>query len=205
MGGGVNALNGKNVQTIALQIPVTQLTADGQPVSGLGSPNAVAGVWATSSRQKTAVLNAGAAATNSGEWVQISRLGNPLVNEAVLPLKVKDAFNAISPDMDVAAGALPLVQNPEPARLLNALYNIQVPTGERDDLVAVFLTGVPGALIGLPGATAPMNVPGGKSTASEMLRLNMATPPRPSARAIAWGSSAEMSAGSPTGAGSSTT
>ena len=177
-GGGVNALNGKNVQTIALQVPITQLTADGQPVSGLGSPNAVAGVWATSSRQKTAVLSAGSVA-NSGEWVQISRLGNPLVNEAIIPIKVKDAFNAISPDMDVAAGALPLVQNPEPARLLNALYGIKVPTGERDDLVAVFLTGVPGALLGLPGGTAPMNVPGGKATASEMLRLNMGTPSTP--------------------------
>jgi hypothetical protein len=179
MGGGVNALNGKNVQTIALQLPITQLTADGQPVSGLGSPNAVVGVWATSSRQKTQVLNPGAAATNTGEFVQVSRLGNPLVNEVVIPLRLKDAFNAISPSMDVEAGALPLVQDPEPARLLNALYGIKVPTGPRDDLVAVFLTGIPGSVLGLPGGTAPMNVPGGRTTGSEMLRLNMGTPSTP--------------------------
>lgn len=178
MGGGVNALNGKNVQTIALQVPITQLSGDGQAVTGLDSPNAVIGVWATSSRQKTTVLSPGSM-QSSGEWVQISRLGNPLVNEVVIPIGTKDAFNAISPSQDVAAGALPLVQDPEPARLLKALYNIQVPPAPRDDLVAVFLTGIPGSVLGLPGATAPMNVPAGASTASEMLRLNMATPPTP--------------------------
>jgi hypothetical protein len=175
-GGGVDALAGYNVQSIALQVPITQLTADGQAVSGLGSANAVIGGWTTASRQKTRVLSAGAAASE-GDWVQISRLGNPLVNEAVIPLAIKDAFNAIRPDQDVGAGALPLVQDPEPARLLNALYGIKVPPAPRDDLVAIFLTGIPGSVLGLPGATAPMNVPSGASTGSEMLRLNMATPP----------------------------
>jgi hypothetical protein len=175
-GGGTNALTGKNVQTIALQIPINQLTADGQPVSGLGSANAVIGVWTTASRQKTAVLNPGAAPSLSGDWVQVSRLGNPLVNEAVIPLSTKDAFNSLDPSGDVAAGALPLVQDPEPARLLNALYDIKVPPAPRDDLVAVFLTGIPGSVLGLPGGTAPMNVPSGASTGSEMLRLNLGTP-----------------------------
>lgn len=175
-GGGVDALAGYNVHSIVLQVPITQLTADGQPVSGLGSANAVIGGWTTASRQKTHVLNPGASASDSGDWIQISRLGHPLVNEAVIPLGVKDAFNSIRPDQDVGAGALPLVQDPEPARLLNALYGIKVPPAPRDDLVAIFLTGVPGAALGLPGATAPMNVPSGASTGSEMLRLNMGTP-----------------------------
>jgi hypothetical protein len=108
--------------------------------------------------------------------VQVSRLGNPLVNEAVIPLSTKDAFNSLDPSGDVAAGALPLVQDPEPARLLNALYDIKVPPAPRDDLVAVFLTGIPGSVLGLPGGTAPMNVPSGASTGSEMLRLNLGTP-----------------------------
>jgi hypothetical protein len=125
------------------------------------------------------VLNPGAAATLSGDWVQVSRLGNPLVNEVVIPLGVKDAFNSLDPSQDVAAGALPLVQDPEPARLLKALYGVNVPPAPRDDLVAVFLTGIPGSVLGLPGGTAPMNGPGGASTGSEMLRLNLATPPTP--------------------------
>ncbi|HUR06741.1 MAG TPA: DUF4331 domain-containing protein [Nonomuraea sp.] len=178
---GIDSLEGKNVQAIVLQVPKSQLSASGQNIAAgdLGNKDAVIGVWATSSRQKTRVLNPGAAATLSGEWVQISRLGNPLVNEVVLPLGIKDAFNAISPDMDVAAGALPLVQRPEPERLLKALYGIKTPDKDRADLVAIFLTGVPGSLLGLPGGTAPMNVPAGSSTASEMLRLNMGTPATP--------------------------
>jgi hypothetical protein len=175
---GVDSLEGKNVQAIVLQVPKSQLSASGQTIGAgdLGNKDAVIGVWATSSRQKTRVLNPGAAPTLSDEWVQISRLGNPLVNEVVLPLGIKDAFNAISPDMDVAAGALPLVQRPEPERLLKALYGVKTPDKDRADLVAIFLTGVPGSLLGLPGGTAPMNVPAGSSTASEMLRLNMGTP-----------------------------
>ncbi len=178
MGGGNNALMGKNVQSIVLQVPIAQLTADGGPVTALNSPNAVLGAWTTSSRPKTRVLNPTTPGTESesGEWVQISRVGNPLVNEVVIPLGVKDAFNSISPDQDVGAGALPLVQDPEAARLLNALYGIKVPPTPRADLVAIFLTGVPGSVLGLPGATAPMNVPTGSATGSEMLRLNMATP-----------------------------
>ncbi|HET7771326.1 MAG TPA: DUF4331 domain-containing protein [Chloroflexota bacterium] len=179
MGGGVDGLQGFNVMTIALQIPTNQLSANGQAINkgDLGNSNAVIGGWTTSSRQKTMVINDLNARAGSGDWVQVSRLGMPLVNEVVLPLKLKDAFNSISPDMDVAAGALPYVQRPEVEGLLKALYGLKVPERDRADLVAIFLTGVPGSVLGLPGATAPMNVPSGASTGSEMMRLNMGTPP----------------------------
>ena len=62
--------------------------------------------------------------------MQVSRW-QPLVNEVVIPLAVKDAFNSLNPSGDVAAGALRLVLDPEPARLLKALYNINVPTPPR--------------------------------------------------------------------------
>ena len=175
-GGGVDGLAGFNVMSLALQVPINQLTADGQPVTGLGSPNAVLGGWTTASRQRTRVLSPGAR-EQSGEWVQVSRLGMPLVNEVVIPLGIKDAFNSLSPDQDVGAGALPLVQRPEVEGLLKALYGLRVPERDRADLVAIFLTGIPGSVLGLPGATAPMNVPSGASTGSEMMRLNMGTPP----------------------------
>jgi len=102
--------------------------------------------------------------------VQVSRLGMPLVNEVVLPLGLKDAFNGLDPTQDAAAlsqpdGSIPLVQDPEIAKLLKALYKIDVPPAPRNDLVAVFLTGVPG-----------LNQPAGVKP-SEMLRLNTAIPP----------------------------
>ncbi|MGH2371268.1 MAG: DUF4331 domain-containing protein, partial [Chloroflexota bacterium] len=177
-GGGIDGLAGHNVHALVLQVPNSQLTASGQPITkgDLGNSSAVIGAWTTASRQKTRVLDPGTQ-TASGDWVQVSRLGNPLVNEVVIPLAIKDAFNALRPEQDVAAGALPLVQDPEPARLLKALYNVDVPPAPRTDLVAVFLTGIPGSVLGLPGATAPMNVPAGAQTGSEMMRLNLATPP----------------------------
>jgi hypothetical protein len=152
-GGGVDGLAEHNVHSLVLQVHNSQLTANGQPVNkgDLGNTNAVIGAWTTASRQKMKVLDPGTQ-TSSGDFVQVSRLGNPLVNEIVIPLAVKDAFNGLQPANDVAAGALPLVQNPEPARLLKALYNVNVPPAPRDDLVAVFLTGIPGSVLGLPGA-----------------------------------------------------
>ena len=117
------------MHSIVLQVPTPQLSANGQAVNkgDLGNTNAVIGAWTTASRPKMRVLDPGKQ-TSSGDLVQVSRLGNPLVNEVVIPLAVKDAFNGLSPAEDVAAGALPLVQDPEPARLLKALYNVNVPT-----------------------------------------------------------------------------
>ena len=91
---GVDGLAGQNVLAIVLQAPVAQVTADGQSVSGLGASNAVIGSWTTASRQKTKVLGPGTSDA-SGDWVHVSRLGNPLVNEAVIPLAIQDAFNTL--------------------------------------------------------------------------------------------------------------
>jgi hypothetical protein len=180
-GGGVDGLQGYNVMSIVLQVPTNQLTANGQPIAkgDLGNPNAVIGGWTSASRPKTKVLNPLGAVDATGDWVQVSRLGMPLVNEVVIPLQLKNAFNSINPDQDVGAGALPLVQRPEVEGLLKALYGVRVPERDRADLVAVFLTGIPGSVLGLPGATAPMNVPAGAQTGSEMMRLNLGTPPTP--------------------------
>jgi Domain of unknown function (DUF4331) len=160
---GVNSLAGFNVQSIALQVPITKLTTDGQPAKADGS-NSIIGVWATTSRRQTRVLaENGYGHTDSGSWVQISRLGNPLVNEVVVPIGVKDHFNATPPSGD--AEFLPAVQNPEVAGLITALYGVPVPPAPRKDLVTIFLTGI-------PGLNQPPNV-----MPAEMLRLNMGIPP----------------------------
>jgi hypothetical protein len=98
-----------------------------------------------------------------GKFVQVSRLGAPVVNEVVIPRGMKDKWNASYPKGD--GQFLDYVTDPELARLLEAIYNVDVPATPRNDLVAVFLTGVEG-----------LNKPAG-GTPSEELRLNLSTPP----------------------------
>jgi hypothetical protein len=171
MGGGIDGLSNLNVHTIALQIPMARLTASGAMPSGPTDPNAIIGVWSTTERLGTRVLpgqdrrggDERSGADDPQVFRQVSRLANPLVNEVVVPTAFKDVFNASQPRNDAAF--LPVVQDPEAPKLLNALYGINVPPAPRNDLVTVFLTGI-------PGANQPANV-----RPSEQMRLNMAVPP----------------------------
>ncbi len=164
MGGGIDGLAGFNCHTIALQIPISLLTKDRKTPSGPSDPDAVIGVWATASRrQMTTLNNMGNPPQGSGPFVQISRLGMPLVNEVVIPLGKKDLWNNSYPSGD--GQFLPYVETPELAGLLHALYGLNVPLTGRDDLVAVFLTG-------LQGLNQPPNV-----VPCEEMRLNVAIPP----------------------------
>ncbi|MFF0449160.1 DUF4331 domain-containing protein [Streptomyces sp. NPDC004609] len=141
---GNDTLKGYNVNTVALQIPSHYLRQSGrQPVIG---------VWSTTRRR-----------TADGGFAQVSRLGMPLVNEVVIPVKDKDRFNASAPRND--ADFLKSVTNPELPKLIEALYKIKAPAEPRDDLVSVFLTGV-----------KDLNQPPGVRPA-ETLRLNTAVRP----------------------------
>jgi hypothetical protein len=185
---GVDGLAGFNVHSIAIQVPIDHLLAD-------DSDNTVLGVWATSSRPTVRVFGKGNVQT-VGDLVQVSRLGMPLVNEVVLPLALKDAFNSLDPQddyniytSDTPAGELlsKSVYEPEVGTLLNALYGVPLPEGVRDDLVAIFFTGMvtskdftlitpdgevtipPGTNVNRPETVRP----------AEMIRLNVAEPFRP--------------------------
>ena len=125
-GGGVDDLAGLNVQALAIQVPIEQLTSDGAAPADAEAANAVIGVWTTALRPSTLVFGPGTQ-TASGNHVQISRLGMPLVNEVVAPLGAKDLFNSSHPGND--AQFLGAVTDPELAKLLNLLYG--------DALVAV--------------------------------------------------------------------
>jgi len=162
---GVDGLRGYNVHAIVLQLPIERLTADGQKPTGPSYPKAIIGVWSQTERRKTKVLGTtGQQPKTSGDWVSVSRLGMPLVNEVVVPLGQKDKFNASVPAKD--AQFLSDVQNPEPAGLIPVLYpGVTVPPAPRSDLVSIFLTGIPGLNM----------VPNGKP--AEYIRLNMAIPP----------------------------
>jgi Domain of unknown function (DUF4331) len=165
-GGGVDDLKGLNVQTIAIQVPIAMLTSDGAKPASKDASDAVIGVWTTALRHSTTVVSPDGTRSGAGDLIQVSRLGMPLVNEVVVPLGAKDLFNASHPGDD--AQFLGGVTEPELAKLLNLLYGSalqKVPETDRQDLVTVFLTGVPG-----------LNQPPGVKP-SEMLRLNVAVPP----------------------------
>jgi hypothetical protein len=155
---GADTLNGFNTSVLALQVPKRELAQDGD-----AAKNPVVGIWTTASRPSTRVVSAQGTQSYSGPDVQVARLGNPLVNEVVVPVGSKDLFNASKPEGDAAF--LPKVQDPEVPKLIEKIYNIKAPTVPRDDLVSVFLTGV-------DGLTKPASV-----TPSEQLRLNLSIAP----------------------------
>jgi hypothetical protein len=151
------------VHSIAIEAPIATLTRTGVRPASAADPNATIGVWSTASRMST-TTRTGTGQTHSGDWVQVSRLGNPLVNEAVIPVGIKDVFNGLEPTGDGAA--LSFVTNPLLPPLMTALFGVQTPATPRNDLVTIFLTGIPG-----------LNQIGTAPRPSEMLRLNTGIPP----------------------------
>jgi hypothetical protein len=152
----------KNVTSIAIELPKSCVT-DGDDIIG---------VWTTASLPQARILNPQAAfgntEVNGGALTQMSRLGNPLVNELVIGLQDKDTFSAAHPSGD--GQFIDYVTHPTLPALLNVLFggegeeNIAPTNIPRNDLVTAFLTGI-------PGLNQPANVVG-----SDMLRLNTSTP-----------------------------
>jgi hypothetical protein len=174
---GINSLATKNVHTIAIQVPISKLTSSRSMPTSPTDPAAVLGFWTTASRQTVKRLTAKGTTSDSGPYVQVSRLGSPLVNEVVVPVSLKDYFNSQPPVKDSQFAAA--VANPELAKLIPVLYPGAFPNlsayqaagKTRPDIEAIFLTGIPASIL----RSAPTNV-GGKAMA-EMLRLNVAVAP----------------------------
>jgi hypothetical protein len=145
------------------------------------SKKAVLGIWGAASRRKVRLTDpAHQERAQTGPWVQVSRLANPLFNEVVVPLGDKDRWNALTPADD--AEFAKYVRKPELAGLLNVLYPGVFPklaalTKPRADLVAILLTGLPAGIIpGFQNSTG--------KTLADMLRLNVAIPPTSSPNAL---------------------
>lgn len=171
---GLDGTGGLNVHTIALQVPITDLTRGGGRPTDVADPTAVIGIWATASRRTATIRGETPGRTVSiGPWVQVSRLGNPLFNEVVVPMSRKDEWNAEGPDKDSEYAGY--VADPELARLLPVLYpgvfpNLSAYRKPRADLAAILLTGIPtGVVPGFQNFTGP--------TQADLLRLNVAVPP----------------------------
>jgi len=167
---GVNATDRLNVHCIAIQVPISQLTVAGRPTIG---------VWTTASRQRVRVSSeVGGDSVWSGPFTQVSRLGNPLINEVVIPLGKKDFWNKQRPDHDKQFASY--YAHPELAGLLPVLYPGAFPhlaaldgaKTARADLEAILLTGIPSGLIaGFTNFTGAVQ--------ADMLRLNTSIPPTP--------------------------
>jgi hypothetical protein len=158
-----NPLINKNITSIAVELPIAC-------IKGAAPNDQVIGTWSTASVRQARVINPDATyakpTREGGAWAQVSRLGMPLVNEVVIGLKDKDKFNASEPAND-AANFADYVTNPTLPAVLEALFGptVKAPTRfPRVDLLAAFLTGVPG-VNAFPAA--PVKPP------TEMIRLNI--------------------------------
>lgn len=182
--GNKNDLEGKNVSSIAMEVPIACLTSAGEPVIG---------GYATASLRQGRLLNPSPASginnatKEGGAWSQVSRVGMPLVNEVIIGMDDKDRFNTSKPKDD--AQFLTYVTNPVLPTVVETLFpSAKAPTNfPRTDLVTVFLKG-------LPGVNQPKNV-----VASEMLRLNTTTPPTAQASQNPLGVAGGDNAGFPNG------
>jgi hypothetical protein len=161
---GVDGVSGYNTHTIAIQVPIRQLTRNHAMPSGPDDPKAVIGVYASASRRHIRIFHSNGSQDSVSSWRQVSRLGEPLVNEVLIPLGQKDRWNASEPEDD--SQFVHRYRNPELVGIANTLYPAldDAPTSGRGDLVAVLLTGVPG-----------LNNTG--TTQADLLRLNVAVPP----------------------------
>jgi Domain of unknown function (DUF4331) len=181
-GGGKDDLAGYGVHAVALQVPKSDVTVDGKAVSGPSAPNAVVGVWSSTERPRVQVngqnsVTASAAkkgkkhhkrhGKKSGDngYVQVSRLGNPLINEVVIPIGQKDHFNATQPSQDAKLYGK-FVLSPELAKVMNLLFHVNAPETNRTDIVQALLTG-------LPGKTQI----GKNPVPADTLKINLGVPP----------------------------
>jgi|RhiMetdeSRZDD1v2_1073273.scaffolds.fasta_scaffold122130_3 uncharacterized protein DUF4331 len=154
-GGGKDFFAGYGVHGIALQIPIAQID----------TASHVVGVWSATDRQPISVEATGSAKKarkTKSAWVQVSRLGNPLFNEVIVPTTLKDRWNRLTPADDSQFAQY--VREPILAKVLNQLYNLGVKETDRNDLVQVLLTGVP-----------KLNFTG--NTLADELRINLSIPP----------------------------
>ena len=198
---GVDGTAGFNVSTIAMQLPIATLTRTGAMPTGPNDPNAVISIYSASLRRSMIVFSGDGSgtATLSGDFVQVSRLGNPLINELIVPLGLKDRFNASLPSQD--AQLLPFVLDPEPARLIGSggpnpaagglpagpadpdVYpTINVPPPPRNDVATVFLTGIPGLNLQtdqVGNGVAAFGSQPADTVPQERLRINLGIPATP--------------------------
>ncbi len=160
-----DTVSGYNVNTIAIQVPISMLTSTGTVLAST-SPNATIGAWGTTSRPRIFVRRAPLPAQASGGWSQVQRMGNPLINELIIGTGSKDYWSMSQPVNDSNFASFDL--DPLLARVLNAIYGIAIPAAPRTDLLPLVTYAPP---IAAPGTTA--------GPIADLLRLNTGVAPTP--------------------------
>jgi len=187
---GKDSISGFNTHSICIQVPLSMLTADGQKPTSPTAKNAVVGIWAAASRPQISVLRqAGASIDTYGDMVQVSRLGNPLVNELFSPFAIRDRWNFSSPDADSQYRQYEVVA-PEVPAIADLLYGTNTPgsgvlaralkpfpTTNRTDLELILYKGIPVNPITGPSFTTVIGGDLSKVAYADELRLNLAIPP----------------------------
>ncbi len=198
-GGGRDTLYGYTVLTTTLQVPIALLTSAGIQVNDANNPVAIVGGWASVSIPSTRTINGDGTVSNGVAYQQVSRLGNPLVNELLVGVGRKDNWNTQGPaneaqfkgDVSTPGELYPIL-----ATYMNVLFGISVPPGPRGDLQLALFQGLPSSVAGLLGV-APTQRP--NEVYSDQLRLNTAVAPTPFASASRLGYLGGDGAGFPNG------
>ena len=178
-------VSGFNVNTIAIQVPISMLTKTGN-IEAATSPAATIGAWGTTSRPRIYVRRSPLPGVASGGWAQVQRMGNPLINELIIGTGSKDMWSMSQPVNDSQFASFDL--DPLFARVLNAVYGIAIPTPPRTDLLPLVTYAPP---IAAPGTTA--------GPIADLLRLNTGVAPTPQGSRKRLGLLAGDAAGFPNG------
>jgi len=157
-----NSVAGFNVNTIAIEVPITLLTSD-EKIHPATDPKATIGAWATTSRTQFTIRESPSPAQNFGDLAQIQRFGNPLINELVIGTGSKDYWSMSEPVKDSQFASFDL--DPLIARVFNAVYGFNIPAPPRTDLLPL-VTYVPP--IAAPGTPA--------GPIADLMRLNTGVP-----------------------------
>ena len=170
---GIDSYAGLNVQTIAIQIPISKLvrTPNGTVPQNPSDPNAVIAVYANASRQRTRELIPFDGDEVSDDFVQISRIGHPLINALIIDLKNKDPWNRSNPLNDGQFNDF--YRSSLPANYIKTFLGVNVPANPRTDLTKILLEGFSLNQVGVNFSNK-----GGPNRQADLLRLNVAVPPR---------------------------
>ena len=180
-----NSVAGFNVNTIAIEVPITLLTSDGA-IHSAADPKGTIGVWATTSRPEVTIRTLHGPAENFGRLAQIQRFGNPLINELVIGTGSKDFWSMSDPVNDSQFANFDL--DPLIARVFNTVYGFSIPTPPRTDLLPLVTYAAP---IAPKGTTA--------GPIADLMRLNTGVPPTPMSQRKRLGLIAGDPAGYPNG------
>ena len=161
--GTADTFSGFNVNTIALEIPIADLIGP--------NGNTVIGAYASTSRPKVTVIKKNGDRQNSARFVQVARMGNPLINELIIPTNMKDKWNAT--DAEEEADFVQFYCNPAITTALNVVFGTGFPTTNREDLINALLRYSPG----------PPLCGGGKTNENlaDFVRVDLNVPPTPAA------------------------